>query len=72
MTTGVFGDALVERTPLGRVGETSDIAKVVRFLASDDSAWITGETISVDGGLHVKGVHSYWDTFQAAMAAQNQ
>ena len=38
-------------TPLGRVGQPEDIARTVRFLASDDSAFITGQTIWVDGGL---------------------
>ena len=38
-------------TPLGRVGTPQDIARTVRFLASDDSNFITGQTIWVDGGL---------------------
>ena len=38
-------------TPLGRIGTPEDIARMVRFLASDDSAFITGQTIWVDGGL---------------------
>ncbi|HKD08557.1 MAG TPA: glucose 1-dehydrogenase [Bryobacteraceae bacterium] len=38
-------------TPLGRVGQPDDIAKAVVFLASDDSRWITGETVRVSGGL---------------------
>ncbi len=38
-------------TPLGRIGQPKDIAPVAVFLASDDSAWITGETIYVAGGL---------------------
>jgi NAD(P)-dependent dehydrogenase (short-subunit alcohol dehydrogenase family) len=37
--------------PLGRVGETIDVANAVAFLASDEAAWITGETLNVDGGL---------------------
>ncbi len=40
----------VSETPLGRVGKPEDIAKVAVFLASDDSYWITGETIAVSGG----------------------
>jgi 3-oxoacyl-[acyl-carrier protein] reductase len=40
----------VSETPLGRVGKPEDIAKVSVFLASDDSYWITGETIAVSGG----------------------
>ncbi|MCI4352963.1 MAG: SDR family oxidoreductase [Thermoplasmata archaeon] len=42
----------VERaTPLGRWGESSDIAPAVRFLLSDEAAWITGAVLLVDGGL---------------------
>jgi 3-oxoacyl-[acyl-carrier protein] reductase len=40
----------VSETPLGRVGKPEDIAKVAVFLASEDSYWITGETIAVSGG----------------------
>lgn len=43
--------ALAEATPLGRVGEPGDVARIVAFLASDDAAWITGRTILADGGL---------------------
>jgi 3-oxoacyl-[acyl-carrier protein] reductase len=38
-------------TPLGRIGTPEDIAKVVGFLASDDSGWLTGEIILASGGL---------------------
>jgi len=43
---------LVASTPLGRTGLPDDIAKVAVFLASDDAAWITGEKISVSGGIY--------------------
>jgi len=43
---------LVANTPLGRTGQPADISKVALFLASDDSAWITGEKISVTGGIY--------------------
>ena len=39
------------QTPLGRLGQPEDIAPVAVFLASSDSAWITGETVRVAGGL---------------------
>jgi 3-oxoacyl-[acyl-carrier protein] reductase len=39
------------QTPLGRIGQPSDIAPAVVFLASSDAAWITGETLMVAGGL---------------------
>ncbi len=38
--------------PLGRVGKPEDIASAILFLASSESDWITGETLSVDGGRH--------------------
>lgn len=42
----------ISKTPLGRRGQPEDIAKAVVFLASDDAAWITGEQISVSGGMY--------------------
>lgn len=42
---------LVAQTPLGRLGQPQDIAKVALFLASDDSSWLTGERIQAAGGL---------------------
>jgi 3-oxoacyl-[acyl-carrier protein] reductase len=39
------------RTPLGRIGQPKDIGPAAVFLASDDSAWITGETLHITGGL---------------------
>jgi 3-oxoacyl-[acyl-carrier protein] reductase len=45
------GDAIRSTTPLGRIGQPDDIAGIVAFLASPDSAWITGRTILADGGL---------------------
>lgn len=44
------GTAIVAATPLGRLGQPSDIASVVVFLASDASAWVTGENIRAAGG----------------------
>ena len=44
-------DRLRPLYPLGRVGEPSDIAAAVAFLASDDASWITGVTLPVDGGV---------------------
>jgi len=42
----------VSKTPLGRRGQPEDIARAVVFLASDDAAWITGEQLSVSGGMY--------------------
>jgi 3-oxoacyl-[acyl-carrier protein] reductase len=48
-----FEAQAVGRTPLGRVGNVDDIAKAALFLASDDSGWITGETILAGGGARL-------------------
>ncbi|MBI5725679.1 MAG: 3-oxoacyl-[acyl-carrier-protein] reductase [Planctomycetes bacterium] len=45
-------DMAMEQIPMQRFGKPSDIAKAVAFLASDSSAYITGQTLSVDGGMH--------------------
>jgi 3-oxoacyl-[acyl-carrier protein] reductase len=50
-TEGDFRKMLESQTPLGRVGETEDIAPAAVFFASDDSKWITGETLLIAGGL---------------------
>ena len=39
--------------PLGRVGQADEVAESILFLASDKSGWITGETLSIDGGRHL-------------------
>jgi 3-oxoacyl-[acyl-carrier protein] reductase len=43
--------AMLDNTPLGRLGEPEDVAGAVRFLCSDDASFITGEVLLVDGGL---------------------
>ena len=43
--------AMLENTPLGRLGEPADVAGAVRFLCSDEASFITGEVLLVDGGL---------------------
>jgi len=42
---------VVRRTPLGRLGQTSDVVGLIAFLLSDEARFITGQTITVDGGL---------------------
>src|SRR5229473_112432 len=45
-----FEKAMLAGTPLGRIGQPDDIARVAVFLASDDSAWLTGEILTASGG----------------------
>jgi 3-oxoacyl-[acyl-carrier protein] reductase len=42
---------LIARTPLGRIGQPEDIAKIALFLASDESGWMTGDILIASGGL---------------------
>ena len=51
ITESEFRRKTEETTPLGRIGQPQDIAPAAVFLASDDSGWITGETLHVTGGL---------------------
>ncbi|MBT2301924.1 glucose 1-dehydrogenase [Variovorax paradoxus] len=48
-------DSMVRGVPLGRIGAPDDYAGLVAFLASDDAAFMTGQTISVSGGLTMHG-----------------
>ncbi|HIN25768.1 MAG TPA: 3-oxoacyl-[acyl-carrier-protein] reductase [Candidatus Marinimicrobia bacterium] len=53
--TNELGDevqqSLIEQIPLGRMGQVEDIASAVAFLASDEAAYITGQTLAIDGGI---------------------
>lgn len=55
MTAGLFQmpvklEAIIQQTPLGRMGDVSDIANCALYLASDEAGYVSGETIKVDGG----------------------
>jgi 3-oxoacyl-[acyl-carrier protein] reductase len=51
LSTDEKRDASNKRHPLGRYGQPDDIASATRFLLSDESSWMTGQIISVDGGM---------------------
>jgi len=46
-------EMLSKQIPLGRLGNVSDIAEAVRFLASDAASYITGQVLHVNGGMHM-------------------
>jgi NAD(P)-dependent dehydrogenase (short-subunit alcohol dehydrogenase family) len=48
-------EAVVEDYPLRRLGAPEDVAAAVAYLASDDSSWVTGQILTVDGGLTLNG-----------------
>jgi NAD(P)-dependent dehydrogenase (short-subunit alcohol dehydrogenase family) len=47
---------MIERVPMGRLAEPEEIARVVRFLASDEASYVTGQVIVADGGWTIQGV----------------
>lgn len=51
MTADGVGDALIAAIPARRAGRPEDVAACVRFLASDEAGYVTGSTLTVDGGL---------------------
>lgn len=64
---GVREDYL-DNTALGRSGEPVEIAAAIRFLLSDDAAWITGETLDINGGAHLKRYPDLVDLVEKAFA----
>ena len=46
-------DSLLKQIALNRLGKANEIAEVVSFLASNEAAYITGETINVNGGMYM-------------------
>ena len=46
---------LLAGSPLGRMGKPEDVARVVRFLASDEASYVTGKILQVDGGQFIAG-----------------
>ncbi|CAN5300274.1 glucose 1-dehydrogenase [soil metagenome] len=58
--TGLFADAATRMQPLRRAGQPQDIAAAALYFASDESAFVTGTSLLVDGGIRV-GQRSAWD-----------
>ena len=54
MTQGLIDDEITKKIPLQRVGSVEDVASLINFLVSEDSNYITGQTLVVDGGLFMK------------------
>jgi len=65
-----FVQALAEQTPMERGASAEEIAKVVLFLACDDSSYITGHDIAVDGGF--TDIGGYWRVLKQVMAQPDQ
>ena len=53
LNSGVVEEELIKKIPLGRFGEASEIAHLVNYLCSEESSYITGQTIHINGGLHM-------------------
>jgi len=51
MTKGIKREKIKELIPMGRLGRPEEVARVIRFLCSDDASYITGQVISVNGGM---------------------
>jgi len=49
-------EKIISRTPMGRIGKPEEVASLATYLAMDKSSYITGQNISVDGGMSVKGL----------------
>jgi len=63
-------EAMLDEIPMRRFATVDDIAKAVCFLASDDASYVTGQTLVVDGGWTVLGMHRRPEWLEASPAAR--
>lgn len=68
----IRGEWQIERIPMGRLAEPSEIADAVVYLASDRASYITGQTLVVDGGWTVQGMVHVADWLQPQLASSGQ
>ena len=50
-----YRDEVLARTPMGRIGQPVEVARAIAFLCMDGAAYITGQTLAIDGGFSVYG-----------------
>ncbi len=62
-----FDEAMIGATPLGRLGEPSDIAQMVLYLGSDASPWVSGQLFYVDGGITVNELPPGFNPLQSGL-----
>lgn len=53
-TIDKLGDRIVKDTPMGRIGDESDIGGAVLYLCSKAGSWVTGTVLPIDGGVTIK------------------
>jgi len=80
--TGEFGEKAKERMPIGRLGETGELANLASYLLSDYSNWMTGQVIDMDGGEKTAGSGEFnylygvkqeqWDMMEKMIRSSNK
>ncbi len=63
-------EAFVQETPIGRVGEPEDVARLAVYLASDESSLMTGQTLFIDGGMSLKKYPELFSFFRLMAGEQ--